>query len=63
VADKQRHLQFTTIDEAPIHGAKGMGIWSRARKEEMKNAILDTLQYAHTEGADRPEVTNWRWPS
>ena len=30
VADKQNHLQFTTIDEAIIHCTKGMGIWSRA---------------------------------
>jgi xylulose-5-phosphate/fructose-6-phosphate phosphoketolase len=30
VADKQKHLQFTTIDEAAIHCAKGLGIWARA---------------------------------
>ena len=30
VADKQKHLQFTTIDQAVLHCAKGMGIWSRA---------------------------------
>ena len=30
VADKQKHLQFTTIDEAVVHCAKGIGIWSRA---------------------------------
>jgi len=30
VADKQKHLQFTTIEEAEIHCAKGIGIWSRA---------------------------------
>jgi xylulose-5-phosphate/fructose-6-phosphate phosphoketolase len=30
VADKQKHLQFTTIDEAVIHCAKGFGIWIRA---------------------------------
>jgi xylulose-5-phosphate/fructose-6-phosphate phosphoketolase len=30
VADKQKHLQFTTIDEAIIHCTKGIGIWSRA---------------------------------
>jgi xylulose-5-phosphate/fructose-6-phosphate phosphoketolase len=30
VADKQRHLQFTTIDEAVLHCAKGLGIWKRA---------------------------------
>jgi xylulose-5-phosphate/fructose-6-phosphate phosphoketolase len=30
VADKQKHLQFTTIDEAVTHVAKGIGIWGRA---------------------------------
>ena len=30
VADKQKHLQFTTIDEAIIHCTKGIGIWARA---------------------------------
>jgi xylulose-5-phosphate/fructose-6-phosphate phosphoketolase len=30
VADKQRHLQFTTMDEAVIHCAKGIGMIARA---------------------------------
>jgi len=30
VADKQKHLQFTTMDEAIVHSSKGMGIWKRA---------------------------------
>ncbi|HEY7168563.1 MAG TPA: phosphoketolase family protein [Candidatus Binatia bacterium] len=30
VADKQKHLQFTTIDEAVVHCSKGVGIWERA---------------------------------
>jgi xylulose-5-phosphate/fructose-6-phosphate phosphoketolase len=30
VADKQKHLQFASIDEAVIHCAKGIGIWARA---------------------------------
>ncbi len=30
VADKQKHLQFTTIDEAVVHCTKGLGIWTRA---------------------------------
>jgi xylulose-5-phosphate/fructose-6-phosphate phosphoketolase len=30
VADKQKHLQFTTIDEAIAHCSKGIGIWARA---------------------------------
>ena len=34
VADKQRHLQFTTIDEAIVHCAKGIGIWAQASNDE-----------------------------
>jgi len=34
VADKQKHLQFTTIDEAIVHCAKGMGVWRRASSDE-----------------------------
>jgi len=34
VADKQKHLQFTTIDEAIVHCAKGIGIWVRASTDE-----------------------------
>jgi xylulose-5-phosphate/fructose-6-phosphate phosphoketolase len=30
VADKQKHLQFTTMDEAILHCEKGLGIWPRA---------------------------------
>src|SRR5438045_4052602 len=33
VADKQKHLQFTTIDEAIVHCAKGIGIWRRASND------------------------------
>ncbi len=34
VADKQKHLQFTTIDEAIVHCAKGIGIWARASSDQ-----------------------------
>jgi len=30
VADKQKHLQFMTMDEAIVHCTKGLGIWARA---------------------------------
>jgi len=33
VADKQKHMQFTTIDEAVIHCEKGIGIWKRASND------------------------------
>ena len=34
VADKQKHLQFTTIEEAIVHCAKGWGIWAKASNDE-----------------------------
>ena len=34
VCDKQQHLQFTTIDEAIVHCAKGFGIWARASNDQ-----------------------------
>jgi xylulose-5-phosphate/fructose-6-phosphate phosphoketolase len=30
VADKQKHLQFTSMDEAIVHCTKGVSIWARA---------------------------------
>ena len=30
VADKQKHMQFMTMDEAIVHCAKGLSIWTRA---------------------------------
>jgi xylulose-5-phosphate/fructose-6-phosphate phosphoketolase len=34
VADKQKHLQFTTIEQAIVHCAKGIGIWAAASNDE-----------------------------
>jgi xylulose-5-phosphate/fructose-6-phosphate phosphoketolase len=31
-------------------------------KEEMKDAILDNMAYAHEHGTDRAEITDWVWP-
>jgi xylulose-5-phosphate/fructose-6-phosphate phosphoketolase len=28
----------------------------------MKDAIIANLDYAHTHGTDRAEITNWVWP-
>jgi xylulose-5-phosphate/fructose-6-phosphate phosphoketolase len=27
----------------------------------LKDQIIDSINYAHTEGIDRPEITNWTW--
>jgi xylulose-5-phosphate/fructose-6-phosphate phosphoketolase len=34
VSDKQKHLQYMTMDEAVAHCTKGIGIWRRASNDE-----------------------------
>ncbi|HKH74542.1 MAG TPA: phosphoketolase family protein [Vicinamibacterales bacterium] len=51
------HLVIDVIDRVPSLRVKGAHI-----KEEMKNAIIDHLHYAHEHGTDRAEIVNWTWP-
>jgi xylulose-5-phosphate/fructose-6-phosphate phosphoketolase len=51
------HLVIDVIDRVPSLRVKGAHI-----KEEMKNAIIDHMNYAHEHGTDRPEIVNWTWP-
>jgi xylulose-5-phosphate/fructose-6-phosphate phosphoketolase len=51
------NLVIDVIDRVPALRVKGAHI-----KEEMKNAIIDHMQYAHQHGTDRPEIVNWVWP-
>jgi len=51
------HLVIDVIDRVPRLRAKAAHL-----KEEMKNAIIDNLRYAHEHGTDRPEIANWTWP-
>ncbi|MES1206925.1 MAG: phosphoketolase family protein, partial [Pseudomonadota bacterium] len=51
------HLVIDVIERVPRLQARAAHL-----KEEMKNAIVDNLQYAHQRGADRPEITDWTWP-
>jgi xylulose-5-phosphate/fructose-6-phosphate phosphoketolase len=51
------HLVIDVIDRVPALRSKGAHI-----KEEMKNAIIDNMHYAHEHGIDRPEIVNWTWP-
>ena len=34
VSDKQKHLQYMSMDQAIVHCAKGIGIWARASNDE-----------------------------
>jgi xylulose-5-phosphate/fructose-6-phosphate phosphoketolase len=51
------HLVIDAIDRVP-----GLARKAAHLREQMKNAILDHLNYAHEHGIDRPEITNWVWP-
>jgi xylulose-5-phosphate/fructose-6-phosphate phosphoketolase len=51
------HLVIDVIDRVPKLRTRGAHL-----KEEMKNAILDNMRYAHEHGTDRPEIANWTWP-
>jgi len=31
-------------------------------KEWLKNEIINSINYAHENGIDRPEITGWKWP-
>jgi len=50
-------LVIDVIDRVP-----GLAARAAHLKEEMKNAIIDNVAYAHAEGRDRPEITDWVWP-
>jgi xylulose-5-phosphate/fructose-6-phosphate phosphoketolase len=51
------HLVIDAIDRVP-----SLNISAAHLREDMKNAILDNMSYAHEHGADRAEITNWVWP-
>ena len=52
------HLVIDVIDRVPKLRTRAAHL-----KEEMKNAIIDNLSYAHEHGTDRPELANWTWPN
>ena len=51
------HLVIDVIDRVPKLRTKAAHL-----KEEMKNAIIDNMRYAHEHGTDRPEIADWTWP-
>jgi len=51
------NLVIDVIDRVPKLRTKGSHL-----KEEMKNAIIENMTYAHQHGADKPEIANWTWP-
>ncbi|HXX68601.1 MAG TPA: phosphoketolase family protein [Polyangiaceae bacterium] len=51
------HLVIDVIDRVPKLQAKAGHL-----KEEMRNAIIDNMRYAHENGTDRLEISDWTWP-
>jgi xylulose-5-phosphate/fructose-6-phosphate phosphoketolase len=51
------HLVIDVIDRVPRLQTRAAHL-----KDEMRNAIIDNMRYAHEHGADRPELANWTWP-
>ena len=51
------NLVIDVIDRVPKLGSRAAYL-----KERMKNEIIEHLNYAHTHGIDKPEMTNWKWP-
>ncbi|MCC7040657.1 MAG: phosphoketolase family protein [Burkholderiales bacterium] len=51
------NLVIDVIDRVP-----GLAVRAAHLKEDMKNAIIDNVTYARTQGTDRPEIADWVWP-
>ena len=52
------HLAIDVIDRVPrLQGA------AEHLKEWLKGQIIESINYAYTEGIDKPEIRNWTWPS
>jgi xylulose-5-phosphate/fructose-6-phosphate phosphoketolase len=51
------HLVIDAIERVPKLRTRAAHL-----KEEMKNAIIDHMRYAHEHGTDPPEITSWTWP-
>jgi xylulose-5-phosphate/fructose-6-phosphate phosphoketolase len=51
------HLVIDVINRVPKLAATAGHL-----KEEMRNAIIDSLAFAHDKGMDRPEISDWSWP-
>jgi xylulose-5-phosphate/fructose-6-phosphate phosphoketolase len=52
------NLTIDVVDRVPTLEARGAHL-----KERMKDAIIDSIRYAHENGIDKPEIRNWKWPS
>jgi xylulose-5-phosphate/fructose-6-phosphate phosphoketolase len=51
------NLAIDVIDRVPRLHASGAHV-----KEWLKDQIIESTNYAHTEGIDKEEIRNWKWP-
>jgi xylulose-5-phosphate/fructose-6-phosphate phosphoketolase len=51
------NLAIDVIDRVPKLHASGAHL-----KEWLKKQIIESINYADTEGLDKPEIRNWKWP-
>ena len=51
------NLAIDVIDRVPSLRSIGAHV-----KELLKNQIIESIHYAHTEGIDKSEIRNWKWP-
>ncbi|HEX4652600.1 MAG TPA: phosphoketolase family protein [Granulicella sp.] len=51
-------LAIDVIDRVPKLQGPGAHL-----KEWLKGQIIDSINFADTQGQDRPEIRNWRWPA
>jgi len=52
------NLAIDVIDRVPKLQGPGAQL-----KEWLKGQIIESIHYAYTEGQDKPEIRNWKWPS
>ncbi len=50
------NLSIDVIDRVPRLTAIGAHV-----KEQLKGQIIQSLEYAHSEGIDKEEIRNWKW--
>jgi xylulose-5-phosphate/fructose-6-phosphate phosphoketolase len=50
------NLAIDVIDRVPRLRSIGAHV-----KDELKNQIIDSINFAHAEGIDSAEIRNWKW--
>ena len=51
------NLAIDVIDRVPGLRETGSHV-----KEWLQRQIIESVEYAHRNGIDKPEIRNWKWP-